>query len=94
MGICGEEKTNRGLRRQESDGDGGAGGKEEERRWLDNIRNDLLERELPGEDAQDRDKWRSLITSLDTYRPHIKVGKDEEGEEEVMLMTELTVSEL
>ena len=28
------------------------------RRWLDSIRNDLLERELSGEEAQDRAKWR------------------------------------
>ncbi len=31
------------------------------RRWLDSIRNDLSERELSGEDAQDRAKWRRLI---------------------------------
>ena len=28
------------------------------RRWLDNIKNDLSERELSGEEAQDRAKWR------------------------------------
>ena len=41
--------------RQESDGDGGAGGKKErktERRWLDNINNDLSEIDLSGEEAQ------------------------------------------
>ena len=38
-----------------------------------NIRNDLSERELSGEDAQDR----SLMeASHKTHRPHIKVGKD------------------
>ena len=28
------------------------------RRWLDNIKNDLSERKLSGEEAQDRAKWR------------------------------------
>ena len=48
------------------------------RRWLDNIRNDLSERELSGEEAQGRVKWRRLIRNID---PHIKSGKDvdEEG---------------
>ena len=46
------------------------------RRWFDNIKNDLTERELSGKDAQDRVQWHII----DTYRPHIKVGKDaEEG---------------
>ena len=31
------------------------------RRWLDNIKNDLLERELSGEEAQDRAKLRRLV---------------------------------
>ena len=35
------------------------------RRWLDNIRNDLSERELSGEEAQDRAKWRRLIRHID-----------------------------
>ena len=37
------------------------------RRWLDNIRNDLSERELSREDAQDRVKikWRSLMRNID-----------------------------
>ena len=48
------------------------------RRWLDSIRNDLSERELAGEDGQDRAKWRRLI--IKTRRPHIKVGKDAEEE--------------
>ena len=34
------------------------------RRWLDSIRNDLSERELSGEDAQDRAKCRSLIRHI------------------------------
>ena len=34
------------------------------RRWLDNINNDLLERELSGEDAQGRSKWRLLIRHI------------------------------
>ena len=39
------------------------------RRWLDNIRNDLSERELSGEEAQASNK---------KHRSHIKVGKDAE----------------
>ena len=35
------------------------------RRWLDNIRNDLSERELSGEEAQDRVLWRHLIRNID-----------------------------
>ena len=52
----------RRIRRQESDGDGGAWEKKErkserlrpEQRWLDNIKKDLSERELSGEEAQAR----------------------------------------
>ena len=35
------------------------------RRWLDNIKNDLSERDLSGEDAQYRDKWRRLVRHID-----------------------------
>ncbi len=35
------------------------------RRWLDNIKNDLSERELSGEEAQDRVQWRRLIRNID-----------------------------
>ena len=35
------------------------------RRWLDSIKNDLLERELSKEEAQDRAKLRSLIRHID-----------------------------
>ena len=35
------------------------------RRWLDSIKNDLSERELSGEDAQDRVQWRRLIRHID-----------------------------
>ena len=35
------------------------------RRWLDSIRNDLSERGLSREDAQDRAKWRLLIRHID-----------------------------
>ena len=34
------------------------------RRWLESIRNDLSKRELSGEDAQDRAKWRRLIRNI------------------------------
>ena len=47
------------------------------RRWL-NSRNDFSERDLSGEDTQDRPRWRRL--TIKTHRPHIKVGKDEEEE--------------
>ena len=45
------------------------------RRWLDNIKNDLSEREMSGEEAQDRVQWARLIRNIG---PHIKVGKDAE----------------
>ena len=35
------------------------------RRWLDNTKNDLSERELSGEEAQDRAEWRRLIRNID-----------------------------
>ena len=35
------------------------------RRWLDNIKNDLSERELSGEEAQDRVQWRRLRRNID-----------------------------
>ena len=35
------------------------------RRWLVNTKNDLSERELSGEEAQDRVKWRCLISNID-----------------------------
>ena len=39
------------------------------RRWLDSIRNDLSERGLSEEDAQDRPRWRRLIRHIDpTYK--------------------------
>ncbi len=34
-------------------------------RWLDSIRNDLSERELSGEDAQGRARWRRLTRHID-----------------------------
>ena len=35
------------------------------RRWLDSIRNDLSERELSREDAQDQPRWRRLARHID-----------------------------
>ena len=35
------------------------------RKWLDSIRNDLSERELSGEEAQDRVKWWRLKRNID-----------------------------
>ena len=37
----------------------------QKRRWLDNIKNDLSERELSGEEAQDRVQRRRLIRNID-----------------------------
>ena len=34
------------------------------RRWLDNIKNDLSERELSGEEVRDRAKWRCFIRNI------------------------------
>ena len=56
------------MRREESDGDGGAGKRRigrPKRRWLDSIRNDLSERGLSEEDAQDRPRWRRLTRHID-----------------------------
>ena len=53
------------------------------RRWLDSIRNDLSERELPGEEAQDRVKWRCLIRKS---TPH-KSGKGCEEEDSSVVQT-------
>ena len=58
----------RRIRREESDGDGGAGENKERKTkagCLYNINNDLFQRELSGEDAQDRTKWRRLIRDID-----------------------------
>ena len=38
-------------------GGGGSGGGRPNRRWLDNIKNNLSETELSGEETQDRVKW-------------------------------------
>ena len=57
------EKRRR-IRRQESDGDGGAGKRRRgrpKRSWLDNIKKDLSETELSGEEVQSWVKWRRLI---------------------------------
>ena len=41
----------------------------QKRKCLDNIRNDLSEKELSREEAQDRVKWRRLIRNIDpTYK--------------------------
>ena len=64
--ACFEKR--RRIRREESIGDGGAGEKmrgRPKRRWMDNIRNDLSERGLSEEDAQDRSRWRRLTRHID-----------------------------
>ena len=35
------------------------------RRWFDNMKNDLSERELSGVEAQDRVQWRRLVRNID-----------------------------
>ena len=35
------------------------------RKWLDNVRNDLSERELPGDETQCRINWKRLIRNID-----------------------------
>ena len=65
--ACIEKRSRK--RRQESDGDGGAGKRRRgrpKRRWLDNIRTDLSEKESSGEEAQGRVKWRHLIRNIDS----------------------------
>ena len=71
------EKRRR-IRRQESDGDGGAGERRRgrpKRMWLDNIKNDLSERELSRVGSA---RPSSMEVSHKKHRPHIKVGKDAE----------------
>ena len=56
------------MHREDSDGDAVPGKRRRvisKRRWLDNIKNDLSERELSGEDAQHRAMWRRLIRHID-----------------------------
>ena len=43
------------------------------RKWLDNIRNHLSERELSGDETQCRINWKRLIRNID---PH-KMGKED-----------------
>ena len=45
------------------------------RRWLDNIKNDLSERELSGEQAQYRVKWRCLIRNIDPIQKWERMWK-------------------
>ena len=65
--ACFEKR--RRIRREERDGDGGAGEKKERKTKaevvVDSIRNDLSERGLSEEDAQDRPRWRRLIIHID-----------------------------
>ena len=49
------------------------------RRWLDSIRNDLSERGLSGEDAQDRVKWKETSTTHKWERMRKKNMKGCEG---------------
>ena len=46
----------------------------QKRKWFHNTRDELSERELSGEEAQD--SVRSIGVSYKKHRPHIKVGKD------------------
>ena len=58
--ACTEKR--RRIRRQESDGDGGAEEKKERKTIADSTRNDLSESR---EDTQDRTNWRRLIRHID-----------------------------
>ena len=49
------------------------------RRWLDSIRNDLSEKGLSGEDAQDRPRWRRLTRHIDPTRKWGKMKKKKNG---------------
>ena len=73
--ACIEKK--RRMCGQKSDGDGGAGKRRgrPKRRWLDNIRNDLSEIELSGEEAQDPVKWRRLIRNIDPHKTGKRCGR-------------------
>ena len=44
-------------------------------RWLDNNKNDLSERELSREEAQDRVQWRRLIRRIDFTQKREKIRK-------------------
>ena len=46
---------------------------------MGNIRNDLSERELSEEQAQDRDKWRRLVRNI---HPKLNWENDPEDEED------------
>ena len=61
------------------------------RTCLDNTKNDLSERELSGEDAQDRAK---MEASHKKHRPNIKVGKDAEVEDTGSLQCSKFVADL
>ena len=70
----GQISKRRQIRWQKSDVDGGAGEKKERKTEadmvrLDNIKTDVSERELLGEEAQYRVQWRRLIRNIDpTYK--------------------------
>ena len=41
-----------------------------ERRWMDSVNVDLREKELSGEDMQNRAGWKQLVTLSDKSTPH------------------------
>ena len=59
-------ENRRRIRREESDGGGGAGGKKERKTKTGCLctNNDLSDKEVSGEDAQYRTKWRRLIRDV------------------------------
>ena len=57
------------------------------RRWLDNTKNKLSERELIGGGSA---RPSSLEASHKKHQPHIKVGKDAEEEEDAVILLRLT----
>ena len=56
------------------------------RRWMDCIGEDLRGKGLTGEEVHDRPMWRRLVRN---NQPHIKVGKDEEEDEDWFLTQHL-----
>ena len=74
--LCIEKR--RRIRRQESDEGAGEKKERETKAEGDNIKNDLSERELPGEEAQDRVQWRRLIRIIDPHIIVVKVAEEED----------------
>ena len=53
------------LRRKKGDGNESTGEKEEERRWLDKVKDDIKEKGLSADDVYDRATWRRMSSYID-----------------------------